>query len=211
MKERIVPYAALMSRFHAAPPGKLCFITGADNGVFRLALSLASRALLQGVPIAVVDGANRFDAYLIADVARKVTVNSRGATRVTPEELLGNIFVSRAFTCYQMEATLTERLPAFVRRINAPVTLIFGLLDTFYDDQAPLFEVKASIGRIIHALQGLKQANTAVLLASRELKLESKERNGLLPRVKEAMDEVYFLRETIDGKQQLHASLLTSR
>ena len=64
---------------------------------------------------------------------------------MTPENLLDNIFVSRAFTCYQMEAVITERLPAFVRRSRSPVVMIFGLLDTFYDEQAPLFEVRREL------------------------------------------------------------------
>ncbi|MDH4068907.1 MAG: hypothetical protein OEV30_00630 [Ignavibacteria bacterium] len=204
--KQIVPYRALMEQFHAAPPGKLCCITGTSSAVFRLSLSLASQALLRGVPVAVVDGSNRFDAYMIAEVARKVAVNSRGAVQVTPEDLLGRIFVARAFTCYQMEATVTERLPAFIRRSGAPVAVIFGLLDTFYDEQAPLFEVRAGVGRIIEALRTMKASNISVLLASKELKLESKERNRLLPRVKQAMDHVYRLQEAGGNRRILSAS-----
>lgn len=205
--KKIVPYTALMEQFHSAPPGKLCCITGANNAVFRLSLSLASQVLLKGVPVAVVDGSNRFDAYMIAEIARSVAVNSRGGVQVTPEDILERIFVARAFTCYQMEATVTERLPAFVRHIGAPVAMIFGLLDTFYDEQAPLFEVKASVGRIISSLRKMKESNIAILLASKELKLESKERNRLLPRVKEAMDHVYQLQESDGGRHYLQAQV----
>lgn len=204
--KQIVPYRALMEQFHSAPPGKLCCITGTSSAVFRLSLSLASQVLLKGVPVAVVDGSNRFDAYMIAEVARKVAVNSRGTVQVTPEDLLGRMFVARAFTCYQMEATITERLPAFVRRTGAPVAIILGLLDTFYDEQAPLFEVKAGVGRVINALHIMKALNISVLLASKELKLESKERGRLLPRVQEAMDHVYRLEATGDGHRLLRGA-----
>jgi len=194
MSQSLIPYTTLARQFQSAPPGKLYSLVGTDSSVFRLSLSMASQALLRGVPIAVVDGSNRFDAYMIAEAARQITAG-RSGRRVTPEELLNRIYVARAFTCYQMEATITERLPAFLRRIRAPVAMIFGLLDTFYDDQAPLFEVKASVERVISALHAMKKDDISLLLASKEIKVESKERNGLLPRVHAAMDQVYLLND----------------
>lgn len=176
---------ALVRQFEAAPPGKLFCLHG-DAGVFRLSLHAASHALLCGKPIALVDGTNRFDAYAIAGFAR--TVTSRTGKPVTPDQLLRQIHIARAFTCYQMEATITERLPAFLRQRKATIAIIFGLLDTFYDEQAPLFEVTKSVGRIIAALQRLKAENISVLLASLDLKTASKERNMLFPRMASAMD-----------------------
>jgi hypothetical protein len=185
----LLPYGALINQFEAAPPGKLFCLHGRDAVVFRLSLYAASHALLRGVPVALVDGTNRFDAYYIAEFARKVTSQQLTKDRVPPEQLLRNIFIARAFTCYQMEATITDRLPAFLKRTGASIAIIFGLLDTFYDEQAPLFEVKASVGRILTALRRLKADNVAVLLASLDMKLESKERNQLLPKVLSAMDQ----------------------
>jgi hypothetical protein len=105
--------------------------------------------------------------------------------------LLRNIFVSRAFTCYQMEAVITERLPAFVRTKQSPVVLIFGLLDTFYDEQAPLFEVRGALERSITALQQLRAGGVSVLVASTDLRPASTARAGLFPRLTAAMDRVY--------------------
>jgi hypothetical protein len=181
-----------VQQFEQAPPGKLFCLHG-DTSVFRLSLYAASHALLRGVPIALVDGTNRFDVYYIAEFARKVTNQSKRC--VTPEQLLRQIYVARAFTCYQMEATITERLPAFLKRTGAPIAIIFGLLDTFYDEQAPLFEVQKSVQRIIVALQELKQANISVLLASKDMKLESKGRNTLFSKVRSAMDHTVQLVE----------------
>ncbi len=193
----LVPYNAFLKQFTTAPPGKLFCLHG-DRCVFRLSLYAASNALLAGVPIALVDGTNRFDAYYIANFARTATRNTNQS--ITPEQLLDSIFISRAFTCYQMEATITERLPAFLERMQAPVAIIFGLLDTFYDEQAPLFEVKASLQRIIAALYKLKQNNISVLLASFDMKLESKERNMLFPKLLSSMDESFCVVETESGQ-----------
>lgn len=199
MSTEQAPYAMLVRQFNAAPPGKLYCLHGKTGGVFRISLYMASHALLRGVPVALVDGTNRFDAYYIAEFARKVTSQRLIKRRVTPEQLLRQIFVARAFTCYQMEATITERLPEFLRKAGAPIAIIFGLLDTFYDDQAPLFEVQASIGRVVAALRRLKEDNIAVLLASVDMKPESKERNQLFPRVSTAMDHILEVVEDESG------------
>ena len=195
----LIPYTALVRQFQAAPPGKLYCLHG-DRSVFRLSLHAASHALLHNVPVTVVDGSNRFDLYYITDFARKVTSRRFAEQWVTPEQLLERIFISRAFTCYQMEATITERLPAFMRAKRSPIAIIFGLLDTFYDEQAPLFEVKASLSRVIDALQKLKQQHVSVLLASLDMKLESKERNGLFPQLKSVMDHAFYVTE--DEREQ---------
>ena len=199
MSQGQAPYSTLVRQFTGAPPGKLYCLHGKTSGVFRVSLYMASHALLRGVPVALIDGTNRFDAYYIAEFARKVTSQQLVKRRVSPEQLLRQISVARAFTCYQMEATITERLPAFLKRAGAPIAIIFGLLDTFYDEQAPLFEVQASVGRIIAALHKLKADNIAVLLASLDVKLESKQRNRLFPRVSSAMDYVLDVREDESG------------
>ena len=203
---------SLIRQFEADPPGKLFCLHG-DKSVFRLSMYAVSHALLRGAQIALVDGTNRFDAYYIAEFARKVTSQRLTKGRVTPEQLLRNIFIARAFTCYQMEATITDRLPAFLKRTGASIAVIFGLLDTFYDEQAPLFEVKASVQRVIAALRQLKADNISVLLASLDVKLESKERNQLFPKVLSAMDHVlevsgdeagYQLRDTPRSRRPPH-------
>jgi hypothetical protein len=197
-----VPYTQMMQQFKSAPPGKLYCLHG-TGGVFRISLAAAAHVLLGGRPVTLVDGTNRFDVYFLAEFARKHAGGMHPDGRmITPESLLDNIFVSRAFTCYQMEAVITERLPVFVRQRGSPVVIIFGLLDTFYDDQAPLFQVKAGLERILGALRRLRQDNVSVLLASLDVKLGSKERNGLFPSLMTVMDRVYRVVEDA-GSQRI--------
>jgi hypothetical protein len=196
-------YALLVQQFKSAPPGKLYCLHGTGS-VFRMSLAAAAHVLMNGLPVTLVDGTNRFDAYYLAEFARKHAGRNRDGSRMTPDDLLDNIFISRAFTCYQMEAVITERLPAFVRRSGSPVVVIFGLLDTFYDEQAPLFEVRAGLRRVMEALRGLRAANVAVLLASMDVKLASRERNALFPLLLTVMDRVYHVIDQ-DGRQRILA------
>ncbi len=188
---------ALVDQFRAAPPGKLYCLHG-GSGVFRLSLHAAGHALLNGIPVTLVDGSNRFDLYGLAEFARRA-VGSGGS----PERVLRSMFISRAFTCYQMEAVLTERLPAFVHAKHSPVVLIFGLLDTFYDEQAPLFEVRNALERSIRALHALRDEGVALLLASTDIRPATPARASLFPRLAQAMDRVYRLTEEADGRWSL--------
>jgi hypothetical protein len=197
----MVPYTVVLEQFRAAPPGKLFCLHG-SAAVFRMSLTAAARALSAGVPMTLVDGTNRFDVYYIAEFARRLAGQYPTGRRRTPEEFLDNIFISRAFTCFQMEAVITDRLPSFVLAKHSPVVIIFGLLDTFYDEQAPFHEVKASLQRILTSLRLLKQQNVSVLLASLDLRPASAERAVLFPTVATAMDRVYTVIEE-DGRPRI--------
>lgn len=184
---------ALFQSF-AEPTGKMYLAYG-DRLVFRLSLVLAAQELSRGGSIAIVDGGNRFDVHTITNFARE--------RRLDPDALLNRVFVSRGFTCYQMEAAITSRLPEFLARKNSRVAMIFGLLDTFYDEQAPLREVRQILNRVLHALHAMKKNNISLLLASTEYNVLPKERNQLFVQLKSAMDNVYHLTLDTDNKPQL--------
>ncbi len=202
----LVPYSEIFNRFQASPPGKLFFLHGGD-AVFRLSLNVAARGLAAGVPMTLIDGTNRFDVYYIAEFARRLADRQPPALRRSPEEFLRNLYISRAFTCFQMEAVLTDRLPAFLREQRSPVVVIFGLLDTFYDEQAPFHEVRAGLQRIIATLRALKERNVALLLASLDLRPASGERKMLLPTLAAAMDRVYRVESMENGKWRMQKEL----
>lgn len=179
--------SAIIEQIRSGPPGRLYCVQG-DSSVFRLSLYAAAHVLVSGVPVTLVDGSNRFDVYYLAEFARRYAGDGR--RQLTPQQILRQIFVSRAFTCYQMEALITERLPAFVRSKQSPVVVIFGLLDTFYDEQAPLFEVQAGVQRMLGALRGLTRDRVSVLLASADIGPVPRGREGLWKRVAQEADGV---------------------
>ena len=166
------PLDLFSKRFSSPPSGKLFLLYG-DPVVFRFSLALACRALSNGTPVAVVDGCNRFDAHSIARFARE-----HGHR---PEDFLDSIFISRGFTCYQMEAAVNDRLQPFLDRIGGNTAMIFGLLDTLYDEQAPLMEVRNILSRMTARLREMKSAGISILLASRYWNVEAPGRNALFP------------------------------
>lgn len=166
------------------PPGKVYLLYG-DRPVFDLSMNIASTVLAKGGHVVVADGGNRFNAHAIIRSAQH-----RGNN---PDDFLRRIFVSRSFTCYQMEQTIVNRLPEFCRRQHAPAALILGLLDTFYDEQAPLREVRQILVRVMATLHELRRTGVSLLLACTNRQVWPEERNMLFTTLKARSDRVYRL------------------
>ena len=182
------------------PPGKVYLIHG-DRTIFSLSLTMASAAIARGASIAVVDGGNRFDAHLIARFARE--------HRIDPSQLLSRIFISRGFTCYQMEQAITGRLPAFLRSRGATTAMIFNPLETFYDQQAPFREVQHILVRVLRSLEQMKREGISVLLACLDRTLWPEERNRLFPMLASGVDRTFRL--AYDEQQHAVLELEQSR
>ena len=177
-----------------APPGKVCMLYG-DELIFQFSLRMAAFAMAKGMPIAVVDGCNRFNVHLLSRFARE--------RRLDVDDFLHRIYISRGFTCYQMEQAVSSRLPVFLESIGSNIAMIFGLLDTFYDEQASFREVQQILRRLLGTLQDIKLGGVSVLLACTEWNVLPKERNQLFATLKTGMDTIYRLTVDQDHKPAL--------
>lgn len=185
----IIPPQALARAF-ASPGGSVSLLYG-SKPVFHLALRLAAFAMSNGRSIAAVDGCNRFNVHLLARHARE--------HRIDTHEFLRRVYISRGFTCYQMEAAITRRLPAFLRTRSIHAALILGLLETFYDQQAPFREAAAMLERVIASIRDLKAGGVSVLLVCSDVKVLPEERNRFIARLKTAADAVYHVAVNEEG------------
>lgn len=138
-------------------------------------VQLAAELALRGA-VTVLDGGNRFLPYRVAHLLRRKTVNVTAASN--------QLFVRRAFTCYEMNSLLADT-PA----LHQPC-LILDLLNTFYDDHVPVHEadrlLKSCLGQI-HRL-GLS-APVVVTLAPPLVE----ERAFLIEQVCEKAEQVFTL------------------
>jgi len=189
----------------AEKPGKVFLLYG-DRSIFQISLQMAAHSMAGspelferrragGNSIAVVDGCNRFDVHALSRFAR--------TRKIDPNKFLNRIFISRGFTCYQMEQAIVHKLPTFLVNINAHTALIFGLLDTFYDEQASLREVQQILQRLLVSFQKMKSAGVSLLLVCLERTIASPERNQLFTTLKSGVDRVYKLDTNEQGEFQL--------
>jgi hypothetical protein len=134
---------------------------------------LIAELALRG-PVTVLDGGNCFPAYRIAQLIRRKSLHVESISR--------QIYVQRAFTCYQM-VSLLENMFAF----GYP-HVILNLLSTFQDDQVKPNEADRLLTICLSHIERL------CLVAPVAITLEPAilaEKEFLLKRVCERADETY--------------------
>jgi hypothetical protein len=111
-------------------------------------------------PLAVVDGAMKFNSYTLSKIAALLGL--------PPRTLLQRTHVTRSFTAFQTEAAVTTKLPRFLDRTPCPIVILLGLLDAYYDEQVKPAECRQSLQRIVRTLRQLTAADVHVLIADTE-------------------------------------------
>jgi hypothetical protein len=105
----------------------------------------------RGIDVILLDGANRFNPYMVSSFARKAVI--------PPEKLLKSIRIARAFTCYQMATLMGERLVSLLREEGAtnppqkPWVILLGPLTTFWDEDVPEREVRPLFERSLRRVE----------------------------------------------------------
>jgi hypothetical protein len=187
-------HSSSIIRAFSDKPGKVFLLYG-ERAVFPLSLQVAANAMAGGNSIAVVDGCNQFDVHALTRFAR--------SRKIDPNKFLKQIYISRGFTCYQMEQAVAHKLPAFLSSINSRTAIIFGLLDTFYDEQASTREVQQILQRLLKVFSSMRSSGISLLLVCTEKKVEPRERNQLFDIVKKDADRVYKFITDEHNKMQL--------
>ena len=146
----------------------------------RLALYGITLAAMTPREVWVLDGANSFDAYLVARWARQ--------WQPAPEALLARIHLARAFTCYQMSELIIRKLGAALQPFSPATIVGLGFLETFYDEDVPLTDAVRLLQSVLARLTELVQQGHTVLLTARELPSHARpsERSGLMNLLKAA-------------------------
>lgn len=136
-----------------------------------LAQKLLVVPLSRGYGAVVLDAGNRFDPYLISRMAQ--------ASGRMPREFLSKILVSRSFTCHQTHALV--RRTASLSRDASGIILVLGCLTTFYDEDVPLAERRALLGKTVALLKEISRKGRRVLVTSADPPVNVRDRlNSLL-------------------------------
>ncbi len=148
----------------AGPPAKIVLVHGAPAGsVTHFALHMAFAGIAREKPVVYLDGGNSFDPFLISKVARRAGL--------APEDLLSRIYISRAFTCHQMQALVVDRLAGALNELGADVAIVYGLLNTFYDEDVPFGEAYDLLKGATAEFARLAEHGARILIACPDTKL----------------------------------------
>ncbi len=131
-----------------------CLCLRGEKAIYPRALRLAAQhSHACGASVFVVDGANRFDVYVLCDFA-----DSR---EIDPEALLERFRVVRAFTCHQLVTLVCRDLTGWLA--DADMVLGLGLCEMFLDEDLRREETDVLFARLLEGLGELKAVRPVVL------------------------------------------------
>lgn len=181
METVIQSYKTIQLALETSPP-MINFLYG-NYGVYHTAMHVAAGILRKEEPVVIIDAANTTDPFFLAGIFK--------TSGIEPEALLQRGFISRCYTFYQVDVTITEGLAEFMRKAQARTLLVFGLLDLIDDDQVAIPDIHDILTRIKETFDHLKSENISTLLVSTPLRLILKEREHYFNAFKGISDAIY--------------------
>ncbi len=141
-----------------------CAVLYGTPTVLPLSLLLAVRAQfpfqLGGLETNVVfiDGGNSFKLYQVSRIAQK--------HQLDPKRVLGRIYISRAFTAYQMTSLILEKLEKTVERFRSKIVIISDFAGLYLDTDVPLKEAKEVFNQLNLYLSKFAEKNHLIVLCT---------------------------------------------
>jgi len=105
-----------------------------------------------------IDGGNIFDPYIISDTARQLSLD--------PEETLRKIWISRAFTSYQLTALIIEELPRILDQEGSKLVVISDIASLYCDPDIGTSEAKTTFNCVTLFLWNLLREKDLILVAT---------------------------------------------
>jgi hypothetical protein len=109
-------------------------------------------------PVIFVDGGNSFRLYEISEIAQLCGLD--------PSTVLQRIFISRAFTAYQMTSIVMEKLEEIITRRNAKLVLLSDALGLYLDKDVPSGEAKKVWMQVAASLRELAERRRVIIVAT---------------------------------------------
>ena len=105
-----------------------------------------------------IDGGNTFDPYAVSAIAREYGLE--------PKSVLENIFISRAFTAYQLTVLVFEKLEDALKRYRSKVIVVSDITRLFLDHDVPKKEGGDVFMKMTRYLLELASRRRAVIVAT---------------------------------------------
>jgi hypothetical protein len=135
-----------------------------SQAVSSLASLLCIRAQLPpqlgglGSNVVFIDGANTFRLYQITSLAR--------LHQIDPKQVLDRIYISRAFTAYQMVALILQKLEDVVKTFNAKLVIVSDIAAMFLDKDVQDEEAKRIYSQVTTHLSNFAREHQVIIVAT---------------------------------------------
>jgi len=108
--------------------------------------------------VVYIDGGNTFDPYAVSAIAQEYGLE--------PRSVLEKIFISRAFTGYQLTALIFEKLEETLKRYRSKLVVISDITGLFLDRDVPKTEGRDTFLKMTQYLSELATRRQAIVVAS---------------------------------------------
>ncbi len=116
--------------------------------------------------VVFVDGGNSFRLYDVSNVAQ--------LHELDPREVLGRLFISRAFTAYQLTSLVFEKLRDAIEKYNSKLVILSNLARLYLDKDVPKKEAKDVFLQLTAYLSKFAEKNRVIVVATHPLHSWSK-------------------------------------
>lgn len=141
-----------------------CALLQGSPAVLQLSMLLAVRAQLPyqlgglETNVVFVDGGNTFRLYAVSSLAQLHDLH--------PKAVLDRIFVSRAFTAYQMTSLILEKLQEAVTRYNAKLVIISDIAGLYLNKDVSEREAKDVFNQLTLYLANFAEEYEVIVVAT---------------------------------------------
>lgn len=139
--------------------------------------------------VVFVDGGNSFRLYDISTVAQLHDLD--------PRKVLGRIFISRAFTAYQLTSLVFEKLQDAIENHNSKLVILSNLAQLYLDKDVPNREAKEVFIQLTEYISKFAKRNRVIVVVTYPPHYPSK-RNK-------------FFKEVVCGRANVVASVKPSK
>lgn len=142
-----------------------------SHAVQSLATLLSVRAQLPpqlgglGSNTVFIDGANTFRLYQTTRLAR--------LCQLDPKQVLDRIYISRAFTAYQMVALILQKLENVIKTCDAKLVIVSDIVAMFLDKDVEEEEAKRIYSQVTTQLCNLARQSQVIIIATYPPHMES--------------------------------------
>ncbi|UCE96328.1 MAG: hypothetical protein JSV51_01590 [Candidatus Bathyarchaeota archaeon] len=108
--------------------------------------------------VVFIDGGNTFRLYDISYTAQFL--------KLDPTEMLNRIFISRAFTAYQLTSIILDKLPDVIDGYDSKLVIVSDMAGLFLDEDVPEREARTIFNRLTSYLSRLAEESRIIIVAT---------------------------------------------
>jgi predicted ATP-dependent serine protease len=112
-----------------------------------------------------IDGGNSFDVYTTSSIAQQYGLD--------PKQVLEKIYISRAFTAYQLTSLILEKLKEAFSSFKSKLVIVSDIISLYLDRDVPKTEAVDVFHKLTNYLSKFARENKVIVVATHFLRFRS--------------------------------------